>query len=138
LLDIVNGPFLTDQNYQAKLNQDEAFCLKRMGKAYAKMAEFEAAHPQQVRNIQYVDLLKSPVDEIVSVYRELDFAPDVGLPQKIQEFLARQKAGGRARPRQEMTAHGYTREQVESDPVLASYLKRYEVVLEPTRNTGVI
>jgi hypothetical protein len=138
LLDIVNGPFLKDQNYQAKLNQDESFCLKRMGKAYAKMAEFEAAHPQQVRNIQYVDLLKSPVDEIVSVYRELDFVPDVGLPQKIQEFLARQKAGGRARPRQEMTAHGYTREQVESDPALASYLKHYEVVLEPTRNTGVI
>lgn len=47
-----------------------------------------------------------------------------------------QKRGGRAQPRQEMSDHGYTRRQVESDPSLASYLQRYQVVLEPTRHTG--
>ena len=136
LLDIVNGPFLKDPDYQAKLNQRESFCLKRMGAAYGNMAAFEAAHPERVLNMQYVDLLNTPVDEICRVYRELDYPSDTEMEQKIPDFLARQKAGGRTKPRQQMTAHGYTRETVESDPALASYLKRYKVVLESSRNTG--
>ena len=136
LLDIVNGPFLEDPDYQAKLNQDESYCLNRMGEAYGSMARFETAHPERVLNMQYVDLLNTPVDEIRRVYRELHYPPDAEIGLKIQEFLARQKAGGRTKPRQQMTAHGYTRESVESDPALVSYLKRYKVVLEPARNTG--
>lgn len=50
--------------------------------------------------------------------------------------MHRVEAGGRAQPRQLISDHGYTRQQVESDPVLASYIQRYQVVLEPTRNTG--
>ena len=136
LVDIVNGPFLKDRDYQAKLNQEESFCLKRMGKSYAKMAEFEIAHPERVLNIQYVDLLNASVEEIGRVYREAGFLSDAALEQKIQEFLALQKAGGRARPRQEISNHGYTRQNVENDPALVSYLQRYQVVLESTRNTG--
>jgi hypothetical protein len=138
LVDIVNGPFLADQNYQEKMDYEQSLCLKRMGQVYTRMAEFENSHPERVGNIQYVDLLNVPVEEIARVFREADFQPDTALEQKIQEFLARQKAGGRARPRQQMSDHGYTRQQVENNPDLHSYLQRYKVMLEQNRNTGVV
>jgi hypothetical protein len=138
LIDIVNGPFLTDQNYQEKMDLQQSLCLKRMGQVYTKMAEFENSQPERVGNIQYVDLLNAPVEEIARVYRAAGLQSDTALEQKIQEFLARQKAGGRARPRQQMSDHGYTRQQVENNPDLHSYLQRYKVMLEQNRNTGVI
>ena len=138
LLDIVNAPFLANQSYQAQLNQQESYCLKRMGRAYAKMAAFESAFPERVLNMQYVDMLKTPVEEISRVYQQMGFAPDPTLEQNIQSFLAQQRSGGRARPRDQMSNHGYTREKVEHDPALASYLERYKVVLEEKRNTGVV
>jgi hypothetical protein len=138
LLDIVNGPFLADQGYQARLNHEESFCLKRMGRVYARMAEFESAHPERVLNIQYVELLTNPVAEIGRIYRAGGFPSDASLAQKIQGFLAQQKAGGRAHPRQQISEHGYTRQQVEGEPDLAAYLQRYKVLLEPSRNTGSV
>ena len=137
LLDIVNGPFVTNRDYQANLNLEESFCLNRMGRVYTRMAEFEVAHPERVLNMQYVDLLNAPVEEIARVYREAGLQSDAALEQEIQEFLTRQKKGGRAQPRQQISDHGYTRQKVENDPALHAYLQRYNVVLEPNRNTGV-
>lgn len=137
LLDIVNGPFLTDRNYQARLNQDESFCLKRMGLAYTRMAEFEMAHPERVLNIQYVDMLNAPVEEIARIYSHAGLQSDAALARKIEEFLTRQRKGGRAKPRQQMADHGFSRERVENEPAVHAYLQRYKVILEPNRNTGV-
>jgi hypothetical protein len=47
-----------------KLDQEQPFCLNRMGKVYAKLAEFENARPERVLNMQYVALLSTPVEEI--------------------------------------------------------------------------
>lgn len=138
LLDIVNGPFLRDPDYQAKLNQGESFCLNRMGRVYREMADFETAHPDRVLNMQYVDLLSEPVKEIDRIYREAKFELDPALGKKIEGFLAHQQAGGRARPRGQLSDHGYTRQTVENNSALRSYLQRYKVVLEPSRNTGAL
>jgi hypothetical protein len=83
-------------------------------------------------------MLKTPVEEVSRVYQQAGFPPDPTLEQNIQSFLAQQRSGGRARPRDQMSNHGYTREKVEHDPALASYLERYKVVLEEKRNTGVV
>ncbi len=136
LIDIVNGPFLTDQNYQTKLNQEESFLLNRMGQVYTKMTAFELAHPARVQNIQYVDLLNAPVEEVSRVYTEAGIQSDTAMKQKVLGFLAQQRAGGRARPPQQLSEHGYTRHSVENDSALASYLQRYKVVMEPSRKTG--
>jgi hypothetical protein len=136
LLDIVNGPFLADRDYQLQLDTRESHCLKRMRRVYASMASFESAHPTRVLNMSYVDLLNSPADEIDGVYRAAGYAPDARQGEKIREFLAQQKAGRRTQPHQQIADHGYTREQVEGDPEVAAYLQRYKVVLEHTRNTG--
>ena len=137
LLDIVNGPFLRDPNYLAELNTDTGFCLQRMGHAYTGLAEFEAAHPGRVNNLEYADLLYSPTAEITRIFDALAYPADKTIGDKIDDFLGQQKAGGRASPRQHFSDHGYTREKVEGDPLVAAYIKKYQVTIEDNRNTGV-
>jgi hypothetical protein len=136
LLDIVNGPFLQDPDYQLNADLQDANLLRRMGQAYAGMAAFEDSHPGHVSNLQYMALLEEPVAAITRLYEQLAYPVDAELGGKIEQFLARQASGGRARPRKELSDHGYTREAVESDPQINAYLHRYHVMLEHKRNTG--
>ena len=138
LVDIVNGPFLKTQDYQLKLDRDNSRCLNRMGGVYNHMAQFESAHADLVMNLQYVSLLDEPVEEITRIYKQSDHDADPALAGKIRDFLKQQQSGGRAKPRQQIVDHGYTRKRVESHPDLADYLQRYRVLLEPTRNTGTV
>lgn len=136
LLDIVNGPFLQDPDYQLNRDLQDANLLRRMGQSYAGMAAFEDSHPERVINLQYVALLDNPVAEVTRLYEQTPCAADAGLASRIEQFLGRQASGGRARPRKELSGHGYTRQAVESDSQIEAYLRRYHVMLESTRNTG--
>ena len=137
LLDIVNGPFLRDPNYLAELDIDTGFCLQRMGRSYAAMARYEKAHPDRVINLEYADLLKSPVEEVTRMFKTVAYPVDTTIGDRVNAFLGQQKAGGRAPPRQNFSDHGYSREKVESDPLVAAYIKNYQVMIEANRNTGV-
>lgn len=137
LLDIVNGPFLCDPSYLAELDTDSGYCLQRMGRAYAGLAEFEVAHPERVNNLEYADLLRAPTAEIKRVFNAVDYPTDTKIGEKIDAFIEQQKAGGRAPPRKHFSDHGYTREKVQGDPLVAAYIKNYRVTVEDNRNTGV-
>ncbi len=136
LLDIVNGPFLQDPDYQLHRDLQDSNLLRRMGQAYAGMSVFADSHPDHVINLQYVALLDDPVGEVTRLYKQAFYPLDANLGDKIGQFLGRQKSGGRARPRKQLSDHGYTRQAVESDPQISTYLGRYHVMLERTRNTG--
>ncbi|MEH6583408.1 MAG: sulfotransferase [Halioglobus sp.] len=136
LLDIVNGPLMANSNYLEVLDREASCNLERMGKVYAKMSAFESRHPERVLNLQYVNLLNNPGEEVSRVFSEAKLPEDPELNDKVHTFLEQQKSGGRAMPRQSMSDHGYTREQVESHPLLATYLQHYQVMREESRNTG--
>jgi hypothetical protein len=136
LLDVVNVPFLGDVEYQQRRNMEEGYCIERMARIYGLMDAYRQANPGRVLNVQYVDLLTNPGKEVQRIFHESGYPADPELGVKIAAFLDGQRAGGRAPPRPTMSTHGYTREQVESHPSLATYIERYAVKLEPKRKAG--
>ena len=136
LLDIVNGPFLRDPDYLLNRDLQDAKLLRRMGMSYAGMTAFEDSHPDRVINLQYLALVDEPAAELTRFFEQAAYAKDADLEDRVEEFLGRQKSGGRAEPRKELSDHGYTREAVECDPQIEAYLRRYHVRSERTRNTG--
>ncbi len=136
LIDVVDGPFLEDRAYLARLERDEHRCMRRMGRRFEHLEAFEAVHPDRVLNVQYADLLTSPVETITRLFGHTRYRADRELPASIEAFLAAQRAGHRARPRGEMLDYGYTRALVEQYPPIAHYLQRYGVPVEEKRQTG--
>ena len=137
LIDVVDGPFLEDRAYLAEQETHQQRCLHRMGQLFANLEAFESSHPDKVINVQYADLLSAPVDEMLRLFSQTRQRGDNNFSANIEAFLAAQRAGRRARPRADMLDYGYTREQVEACPPIARYLRRYGVVLEEQRQTGV-
>jgi len=77
-----------------------------------------------------------PVAEIARLYGDRTLPEDPQLPENIAAFLARQKAGSRARPRQQLTDYGYAPDEARSDPQIARYLHHFKVLLAQRRQTG--
>jgi hypothetical protein len=136
LVEVVDGPFLKDRAYLQDLEEQQHRSLKRMGQLFDNLEAFEKSHPERVINAQYADLLASPVEEITRLFSQTSQKPDQDLPNRIEKFLAVQRAGSRARPRSRMMDFGYNREQVENYPPIAHYLQRYGVHVEERRQTG--
>ena len=136
LIDVVDGPFLEDRGYLAELERTESMMLSRMGRLFDSLVEFEQSQPHKVSNIHYSTLLEHPATEINRLFGELNYPQDTALDAKVSDFLARQKAGGRAKARQQLDESGYSREAVDTYPPIANYLSRYRVAIEATRQTG--
>jgi hypothetical protein len=136
LIEIVDGSFLESRQYLLDMERNNKRSLQRMRRYYDGLEAFELAHPERVDNVQYMDLLAQPEAEIARLYGDRTLPGDPQLPEKIAAFLARQKAGSRARPRQQLTDYGYAAEEVRSDPQIARYLQHFKVLLEQRRQTG--
>ena len=136
LIDVVDGPFLKDRAYLADCERNDQRFLQRMGRLFDNLGNFEDQHPDRVINVQYANLLASPVAEMSRLYTSTPLPKDPGLPARIEEFLQAQAAGSRAKPRAQLLDMGYTREQVENHPQVARYLQRYKVITEAQRQTG--
>ena len=137
LIDVVDGPFLEDRSYLAELELNEQRCMQRMGRRFESLEAFELEHPERVINVQYADLLTSPVETVSGLFDRTQLRLDKDLSDRIETFLAAQRAGHRAKPRGKMLDYGYSREQVESYPAIAHYLEHYGVPVEEKRQTGV-
>ena len=137
LIEIVDGSFLESRQYLLDMERYNKRSLQRMRRYYAGLEAFELAHPERVDNVQYMELLAQPEAEIARLYSDGTLSADAQLPEKIATFLAGQKAGSRAQPRQQLTDYGYAAEEVRSDPQIARYLQHFKVLLEQQRQTGV-
>ncbi|MBT4518786.1 MAG: sulfotransferase [Halieaceae bacterium] len=133
LINIVNGPFLQDSGYMAKREQQGSRSLERMAILFRHMEQFEVDHPGRVTNVHYQALLDSPVAQVSGLFRQLNCPVDDELEFKIENFLSHQKAGGRARPRDELDDFGYRRQDLLGNPPIAHYLLHYGVGEEITR-----
>ncbi len=136
LIDVVDGPFLEDRGHLAELERTQGLMLKRMGRLFSSLAEFEDSQGDRVSNIQYAKLLESPAAEVSKLFDEINYPQDTELESKIASFLAQQKAGRRAKAREQLDSSAYSREDVFTFPPIASYLARYSVATEVRRQTG--
>ncbi len=136
LIDVVDGPFLEDRAYLESLERAGQRSLQRMGRVFQSLEAFDREHPGRVIPVQYNELVASPAAALSALYRQTRHRVDGQLEERIESFLAAQRAGGRASPRGAMLDYGYTREQVEAYPPIAHYLGHYRVQLEAQRQTG--
>jgi hypothetical protein len=89
----------------------------------------DAALPaSQVAELQYLDLLRDPVDAISRAYDTLGLTMEPGLADRILAYLAARPQGHAGRHRYSSAEYGLDEATVRSE--LAPYIDRFEVPAE--------
>ena len=101
------------------------------------ISEFSTAEPERVTHVAYPDFVGDPIAAAHGIFAAAGLPTDDALDKEIVAFLDAQRAGGRAAPPAQLPTMGYTEDDVRSDPVVASYCKRFAVQPEADRLTGV-
>ncbi len=101
-----------------------------------RLSEFTERDSARARHVPYSQLVRDSATTVVSLLEELGVASDPGHVTAIEEFLAAQRAGRRARPPAQLATLGYDHDSVLADPVVAAYCSRYGIEAERTRLTG--
>ena len=107
-----------------------------MEQKLSALGAFDEENPHRVINVNYVDLVERPVEEVLRVYAETEFSADTDLGVSVNSFIEQQKAGHRAKPRRELSSYGYVQDEVLAKPTIANYMNRFNVTKEMTRRTG--
>lgn len=128
LCEAVGAPFL-DDNPLTDDGRRGRLTLANNRRPLERMVAFSSANPERVTHVAYPELVNDPV-EVVRATLGAD------LSDQIDRFLAEQRAGRRAAPPQELGNMGYDPGDVWSDPGVAAYTRRFQVVPERARLTG--
>jgi len=125
-----NNP-MTDDGHRMRL------CQNSHTEKLTRIGSFTTAEPSRVVHLAYPDLVHRPIDTVQRVYGSRANVADA-LDQKVEDFLARQRAGGRATPPQTLGHMGYDHDEIWNDPVVAGYCDRFGVEREEARLTGAM
>jgi hypothetical protein len=100
------------------------------------LANFADAVPDRTTRVAYPALVDDPVGTAQRVFATIGVPGDDHLVARIEQFLDRQRAGGRAAPPPELPDSGYVQDDVWCDPVVRDYGERFGIEPERTRLTG--
>lgn len=89
-----------------------------------------------VANVSYPALVTKPADAVKDIYRTHNIEVPPELDQRIETYVADQKAGKRAKPAAEYSDFGIDADSLHSNPDVAAYCKHFGVEKEIIRETG--
>jgi hypothetical protein len=87
---------------------------------------------RDVAHVAYPD----PVAVVLAISDTLDVTPPGGLANRVDRFLADQRAGRRATPPAELPSHGLDHDEIHAIPEIRRYCDQYGVAPETVRLSG--
>ncbi|TFH20315.1 MAG: sulfotransferase, partial [Acidimicrobiales bacterium] len=97
---------------------------------------FTDAHPDRIVHLAYPDLVSEPSVAVTGLLDEIGVQADPELADRIDAFLAAQRAGRRSTPPSSLDTFGYDHDEVLARPVIARYCARFGIDPERQRLTG--
>jgi len=105
-------------------------------KKLAAVLAFTDAHPDRIEHLAYPDLVGDPAPAVTGLLDAIGVADDPGLADRVDAFLAAQRAGRRSAPPPSLDTLGYEHDEVLAQPEIARYCARLGIEPERHRLTG--
>jgi len=100
------------------------------------LVEFSSTSPDRVVHVSYTDVVADGVSAASSIAGALDLPHDAAWPERIEQFLAAQRAGRRAVPPRQLDTLGFDHDEVLAHPSIARYCETFGIEPERDRITG--
>jgi hypothetical protein len=110
--------------------------LSFMRERLASLAAFTDAAPDRTTHVAYPDLAGHPAATALALVSAAGLPADEQLPARVEEFMGAQRSGRRLAPPRELDTMGYTHGDVQGDPIVRDYCRRFGVHPERERLTG--
>jgi hypothetical protein len=102
----------------------------------AAIQAFTDAQPDRIEHLAYPDLVGDPAAAVTRLLETIGVADDPDLVDRVDAFLAAQRAGRRSAPPASLDTLGYDHDEVLGRPVIAGYCARFGIEPEQQRLTG--
>jgi len=130
----VRGP--ADAGFERGLADGDFDLVGAFARKLDAVAAFEDAHPERIVHVPYPVLVGDPARVVTGLVDALGLSTDPRLAERIDDFLAAQRAGRRAAPPAQLDTLGFDHDDVLAQPSIASYCARYAIAPERSRLTG--
>lgn len=130
----VRGP--ADEGYADGLHTGAFDVVGSFARKLDALAAFENAHPDRIVHVPYPALIGDPAGTTTRLMDALGVPTDPQLGQRVDDFLAEQRAGRRAAPPAELDTLGFDHDEVLAEHSIARYCARYAITPERSRLTG--
>lgn len=130
----VRGP--ADDGFADGLADGDFDLVGAFARKLDAVAAFEDAEPDRIVHVPYPALVGDPAGATTGLIDRLGLPTDPRLEQRIDDFLAEQRAGRRAAPPAELDTLGFDHDVVLDEPSIARYCARFGVAPERSRLVG--
>jgi hypothetical protein len=131
-----NESFINDARFLQADGRGVEPLIRRSEIKLTRLVGSDKALGHRITNVAYPELVDTPRQVVQSVYKQAGYRAPDNLNEAISAFMARQKAGHRARPPGELSTLGLDHLAFLRRKPIARYCAHFGVAVEQTRATG--